>query len=61
MWVNWIRVMSARAFSGMRSEEHELLTDVADYLIGSDLEDVEVDCLGEWPALSDEHDVSFLD
>ena len=45
----------------MRSEEHELLADVADNFVGGDLEDVEVDGLGEGPALSDQHDISFLD
>ena len=45
----------------VESEEHELFADVADDLMGSDLEDVEVHGLGEGPALSDEHDISFLD
>ena len=45
----------------IRSEEHELLANVADNVVGGDLEDVEVDGFAEGSALSDQHDVAFLD
>jgi hypothetical protein len=45
----------------VRSEEHELLADVADDFVGGDLEEVEVDGLGEGPALADDGDIADLD
>ena len=43
------------------SEEHELFPDVADDLVGDDLEDVEVDGFADGTALSNNNDISFLD
>ena len=45
----------------VESEEHELFADVADDLMGSDLENVEVHGFGEGSAFSDEDDISFFD
>jgi hypothetical protein len=44
----------------MSSEEHKLLADVAHNLVGSHFEHVEMDCLGQWTALSNEDDVTFF-
>ena len=44
-----------------QSKEHELLSDVADNFVGDDLEDIEVDGLGEGSALADDDNVTFLD
>lgn len=45
----------------MASEEHELLAHVSDDLVGDDLKHVEANGLAERAALSNDHDVSFLD
>ena len=42
------------------SEEHELFADVADHLVRDDLEQVEMDGLGQRPALPDDGDVPFF-
>ena len=44
----------------MKSEEHELFPDIADNLMGSDLQHIEVHGLGQRSALSDDGDVSDL-
>jgi hypothetical protein len=45
----------------MLSEQHELLADVSDNLIGDDLKDIEADCLAEGPALTDDDDITLCD
>jgi hypothetical protein len=47
-------------FLQIKSEEHELLSDVTDNFVGDDLKDVERDGLAKGSALTDDDDVSFL-
>ena len=47
-------------FVKYKSEEHELFPDITNNLVGNDLQQVEVDSLGEGSALANHSDVSFL-
>ncbi len=44
----------------IQSEQHKLLAHVAHHLVGSHLQHVEVHCLCQWTALTNQHDVTFF-
>ena len=47
--------------SNQRSEQHELFSHISDNFVGSDLKDVEMNCLGEGSAFSNDCDISDFD
>ncbi len=44
-----------------QSKEHKLFSNVSDNFMGGYLEDIKMNCFGQWAALSDQNNVSFLD
>jgi hypothetical protein len=45
----------------IRSEQHELLSDVTDDVVGDHFQDIEMHGFAKGSALSNHHDISFFD